>query len=118
MASVFDVAAYLIERHGPMTAIRLQKLVYYSQAWSIVWDSKAIFPERVMDWKDGPVIDALCDSRDGKIRFDAIAAGDSERLNDSERQIVDLVLTLCANESPDFLSALTPPGGLMARRVS
>ena len=32
MANVFDVAAYILKKHGPMTAMKLQKLVYYSQA--------------------------------------------------------------------------------------
>lgn len=36
MASVFDVAAYVLEKMGPMSAMKLQKLVYYSQAWALV----------------------------------------------------------------------------------
>ncbi len=34
MATVHDVAAYILEKRGPMTTMKLQKLVYYSQAWS------------------------------------------------------------------------------------
>ena len=37
MASVYDVAAYILEKQGAMTTWKLQKLVYYSQAWSLVW---------------------------------------------------------------------------------
>ena len=33
MASVFDVSAYILDRQGPMTTWKLQKLVHYSQAW-------------------------------------------------------------------------------------
>ena len=43
MASVFDVAAYILEKQGEMTTLKLQKLVYYSQAWSLVWDEKPLF---------------------------------------------------------------------------
>ena len=43
MASVFDVAAYILHRAGTMTAMKLQKLVFYSQAWSLVWDEKPLF---------------------------------------------------------------------------
>ena len=32
MASVLDVAACILERQGPMTTWKLQKLVFYSQA--------------------------------------------------------------------------------------
>ena len=37
---VFDVAAYILEKIGSMTTMKLQKLVYYSQAWSLVWDGE------------------------------------------------------------------------------
>lgn len=32
MASVLDVAAYILAQQGEMTAMKLQKLCYYSQA--------------------------------------------------------------------------------------
>ena len=32
MASVFDVASYILSRRGSMTTWKLQKLVYYSQS--------------------------------------------------------------------------------------
>lgn len=47
MAKVNDVAAYILEHAGPLTAMKLQKLVYYSQAWQLVWEDKALFPERI-----------------------------------------------------------------------
>ena len=36
MASADDVAAYILEQRGQMSAIKLQKLVYYCQAWHLV----------------------------------------------------------------------------------
>lgn len=38
MATVFDVAQYILEIKGTLAAVKLQKLVYYCQAWSLVWD--------------------------------------------------------------------------------
>jgi uncharacterized phage-associated protein len=38
MASVHDVAAFIIEKLGPISAMKLEKLVYYAQAWSLVRD--------------------------------------------------------------------------------
>src|SRR6267142_182405 len=32
-----DVAAFILKQRGEMTAMKLQKLVYYCQAWSLVW---------------------------------------------------------------------------------
>ncbi len=37
MANAKDVAQYILEKQGEMTSIKLQKLVYYTQAWSLVW---------------------------------------------------------------------------------
>ena len=34
MATVHDVAGYILKKCGPLTVMKLQKLVYYSQAWS------------------------------------------------------------------------------------
>ena len=59
MASVFDVAAYILERQGPMTTWKLQKLVYYSQAWSLVWDDDVLFPEEIEACANGPVVREL-----------------------------------------------------------
>ena len=43
MATVHDVAAYILMRRGQMTAMKLQKLVYYSQAWGLVWMKRQCF---------------------------------------------------------------------------
>lgn len=48
MATVFDVARYILTRLDedgklPVTTWKLQKLVYYSQAWSLVWDDVPLF---------------------------------------------------------------------------
>ncbi len=50
MANVHDVSAYILKHWGPMTAMKLQKLVYYSQAWGLVWDEEPLFPERIEAW--------------------------------------------------------------------
>jgi len=36
MATIHDVGAHYLHRRGPMTAMQLQELVCYSQAWSLV----------------------------------------------------------------------------------
>jgi len=46
MAAAHDVAAYVLSKKSPMTAMKLQKLLYYSQAWSLVWNDKPLFKAR------------------------------------------------------------------------
>jgi len=50
MATAHDVAAYILDKCGSMSAMKLQKLVYYSQAWHLVWDDAPLFEERVEAW--------------------------------------------------------------------
>ena len=49
-----DVAEYILKLHGPMTVMKLQKLCYYAQAWSLVWDDRPLFKERLEAWANGP----------------------------------------------------------------
>ena len=53
MASVFDVAAYILQKQGFLTTWKLQKLVYYGQAWSLVWDDDALSPKRSKPGRTG-----------------------------------------------------------------
>ena len=45
MASVFDVAKYILKQAGEMSTWKLQKLCYYSQAWSLAWTEHELFSE-------------------------------------------------------------------------
>lgn len=54
------VAEYFIWKSAaerrPLTNKKLQKLLYYSQAWSLVLRNKRLFPERIEAWVHGPAI--------------------------------------------------------------
>ncbi len=58
MAHVQDVARYILEKRGRMSAMKLQKLVYYSQGWHLVFDGEPLFAERIEAWANGPVVPA------------------------------------------------------------
>lgn len=63
--SASDVAKYFIwksSRSGrPITNKKLQKLVYYAQAWYLVSNGgkKKLFPEKIEAWIHGPVVPDL-----------------------------------------------------------
>jgi uncharacterized phage-associated protein len=42
-----------------MSAYKLQKLLYYVQAWSLAQRGRPAFGEEVRAWKDGPVVEAM-----------------------------------------------------------
>lgn len=69
MATVFDAAAFFLERIGPMTTMRLQKLCYYAQAWSLVWEEEPLFPEPIQAWANGPVAPALYEAHKGAFKI-------------------------------------------------
>jgi len=47
------------EEPDPLTNLRLQKLLYYAQAWSLVVRGSELFPETVEAWRHGPVVPAV-----------------------------------------------------------
>jgi len=107
MATVDDIAAYILEKQGPMTAMKLQKLVYYAQAWSLVWDERPLFRARIEAWANGPVVPHLYRKHRGRFKLDEWRWGDPDKLGPEERETVDAVLDFYGNRSSHWLSELT-----------
>lgn len=109
MAQVLDVAKYIMTRAGEMTAMKLQKLVYYSQAWSLVWDEKPLFEEEIQAWAFGPVVPALYECHRGQFRVteDSFSGGNPEALTTNQKDSIDKVLEALQERSGQWLSELT-----------
>ncbi|WP_235661579.1 Panacea domain-containing protein [Mycobacteroides abscessus] len=77
-----------------MSAMKLQKLVYYSKAWHLVWEDSSLFPEGIQAWANGPVVYELYKVHRGKFEVTAktIGDGDPGRLSPNEKDSVDIVL--------------------------
>lgn len=107
MSSAIDIASALLARRGRMDGWKLQKLLYYCQAWHLVWQDKPIFPEQVAAWKDGPVCPDVWQLHRGWRDVDRIPGGDSSRLSLEEWVTVDAVLDRYGHLSGAELRALT-----------
>lgn len=107
MASVFDVAQYILKQKGRMTTWKLQKLVYYSQAWSLVWDERPLFPEPIEAWANGPVCPALYKAHRGAFDLEGIALGNADLVDATARETIDAVLKLYGDKGSQWLSDLT-----------
>ena len=105
--SVHDLAAYILSKRGRMTAMKLQKLVYYSQAWSLVWDDAPIFDSPIEAWVNGPVVRELYDLHRGRFIVDGWPLGDPTRLSEVQRETVDVVMEFYGSKSSAWLSELT-----------
>jgi uncharacterized phage-associated protein len=107
-ARVNDVAAFILREHGPMTAMKLEKLVYYSQAWALVWDERPLFPERIEAWANGPVCPTLYQLHRGRFTVNpGDIPGDPELLDNDDRETVRAVLDFYGKKPPQWLSDLT-----------
>jgi uncharacterized phage-associated protein len=107
MATAHDIANYILKKLGRMTAMKLQKLVYYSQAWSLVWDEKPLFRERIEAWVNGPVVPNLYRVHRGQFDVKDWPHGDPDNLSAVQRETVDIVLDFYGEKSSQWLSDLT-----------
>ncbi|MCP3388894.1 DUF4065 domain-containing protein [Bradyrhizobium sp. CCGB12] len=107
MSHVCDVAKYILKKQGTVSAWKLQKLVYYSQAWSLVWDGRPMFNERIEAWANGPVCPDLYAQHRGQFMVSDIKYGDPDKLDKDAKETIDGVLSYYGDKSPQWLSDLT-----------
>lgn len=89
---VYDVAAYIVKKTGQISTMKLQKLVYYCQAWSLVWDEKPMFQEKIEAWSNGPVVRELFNQYKGLFVVDNIPIGNPDRLERNSKETVDSII--------------------------
>ena len=104
--SVRDFAQYILDNLGPMTSMKLQKLIYYSQAWATVWNDDVLFDEQFQAWDNGPVVRELWEANKGKFRIATVEDGDSSAVNDAQRETIDRVLEFYGAKNAQWLSDL------------
>jgi uncharacterized phage-associated protein len=108
MASAHDVAAYILSKQSaPISTWKLQKLVYYAQAWHLAWDEEPLFSEAIEAWANGPVVRELYGVHRGSFSASEWSKGNAENLTPSERDTIDLVLENYGELSGRQLSVLT-----------
>lgn len=102
-----DVAAYILEKHGPMSAMKMHKLVYYCQAWSLVWEDRPIFNEPIQAWVNGPVVPALYEQHKGEFGLSKWRTGVIDKLSPDDKETIDVVLSAYGDKDAQYLSDLT-----------
>lgn len=103
-----DVADYILKRKGSMTAMKLEKLVYYSQVWSLVWTERELFRERIEAWANGPVVPSLYRLHRGHFKIGpGFFNGNPDRLKEDQRDVINRVLGFYGDKDPQWLSNLT-----------
>lgn len=73
-----EIASVILERHGLWTdAARLQKLLYYVQAWHLAVTDEPLFHEKCKAWRDGQVVSQVWHDRKDKATRAAVNQGTS-----------------------------------------
>jgi uncharacterized phage-associated protein len=108
-ATAFDVAAYILGKRGKMTAMKLQKLLYYAQAWSLVWDEQPLFENTIHAWANGPVVPAVYNYHRGQyfVSESDFPTGKPDVLGSDQRSTIDAILEHYGNRSAQWLIDLT-----------
>ena len=108
MANIFDVAKYILDKQGSMSTMKLQKLCYYAQAWSLVWDDAPLFDEEFEAWANGPVCRELFNKTKGQFYANSSdETGGLGDLTDNQIDTIEKVLEHYAPHDANWLSQLT-----------
>lgn len=108
MATALDVAQYIVAKFGSLTALKLQKLVYYSQAWHYTWEERVLFDDPIQAWVNGPVTPNLYEKHQGSFLVDqSFAFGEIGVLDEGEVESIDAIIDSYGKLSGQALSSLT-----------
>ena len=112
MANIFDTAKYILQQHGSMSPMKLQKLCYYSQAWSLVWNDAPLFDEDFQAWVTGSVCPELFFKLFLKMKNKSSInvndiTGEEGNLTDNQKDTIGKVLEHYGSHTAQWLSQLT-----------
>lgn len=107
MATAHDVTAYVLAKRGRTPAVKLHKLLYYAQAWSLVWDDRPIFRDRIEAWANGPVVPNVYRTHSRSYFVTKCGKGDPGKLDQDAAETVDAVIKHYGRRSSAYLSDLT-----------
>ena len=109
MNTCFDVAKYILKKMGKLNTVKLQKLMYYAQAWSLVWDDEPLFNERIEAWLNGPIIPELYNLHRGQFSLTAeeLPKGNENNLTKHQKNSINIVLKDYGDKSTQWLCDLS-----------
>lgn len=108
VANVQDVVERFRELVPGVTGKKLQKLLYYAQAWSLAWDGQPLFPDDFEAWVEGPVVRSVyADERYGTNSYQPGPAGNAATLSAAQNATIESVAAMYGARSGEWLSRLT-----------
>ncbi len=107
MASARDVAAAVLTRTGPITTMKLQKLLYYAQAWHLVFQREPMFDEKIEAWPQGPVTPSIFAGHRKQYQVTSWPSGHAGALTEPENATLTWVMDKYSHYSAETLSRMT-----------
>jgi uncharacterized phage-associated protein len=107
VADANDVAAAILARTGEITTMKLQKLVYYAQAWQLAFHHSPLFEDRIEAWAEGPVTRVLHDAHRKRYNVDKWPQGNPGNLTAAELETIDWVVEKYSKFSAEALSRMS-----------
>lgn len=112
MRSAFEIVPYILKSSakssvGSVTPLKLQKLLYYAQAWSLVFRGEVLFCEDLEAWVHGPVVPSIY-RRYKQYSYNIIPKQNLiDELKEEEVEVLNIVLMNYGRKSAKFLEELT-----------
>lgn len=109
MSNVLEVASYALKQLNSASTMKLQKIVYYSQAYHLVQFDEPLFPERIEAWVNGPVAPDLYKehAHEFVISDGFFGRVPEESLGEAQKGVIDLVVEKLGGMTGKALSELT-----------
>lgn len=103
-----------VEEPAPLSHLKLQKLLYYVQAWALAFDAKPLFDGKFQAWVHGPVNRNIYNRfKDTKYMYSSINLADMQdekivnHIDEAAKQQIDSVLEVYAGYSDTELESKT-----------
>jgi uncharacterized phage-associated protein len=98
------VAAYIHQKLPDASGgVKLQKLLYYSQAWHLVWLGRPLFNDRIEAWKMGPVVPVVFKAN----KYESLPTFSQSQIPSESLAVIDEVVRAYGSRNGQFLSDLT-----------
>ena len=108
-SKLFSTVIYILEKFKEISTMQMQKLVYYTQAWSLVFLGYPLFCEDFQAWANGPVCPELYEFHAKRflISIDDMTDIQPPKLEDKEKKIINAVIKKYGKMTGQELSDLT-----------
>jgi len=110
------IARYYIKKNEKeghkkkLDMLKLQKLLYYSQAWNLVFNDKKLFSEQIEAWIHGPVVPEVWKELKGfdfSINHPEISEDIFSCINNNEQEVLDDIWRVYGKFDGEYLEILT-----------